>query len=302
MSTNNSGKLLKPMRVSGLSVCGFSLLVALALPAQANPAFTEWSTPLSTVGGGCPIESRNGNELFTASRSAGTLDIWVYRRSGRNDEFGDRTIIGPPVSLGDADDFCPTPLPGNWLLFVSTRIEVGACGGADMYIARTNPAKGPGSAENLGCGPDGPNTAGREMSPSLVTTADGIYLYFSSNVGGDHDIYRSEMAPNGSFGPGSPVASLNTGSNDQQPNVSRDGLTIVFASNRDGGPFDIYMSTRDSLDADWSTPRNLSDELLFPTASLSETRPSLSWDLKRLYYGSAGIIYRSTRQPAPRSD
>ena len=31
-------------------------------------------------------------------------------------------------------------------------------------------------------------------------------------------------------------------------------------------------------------------ELGFPTAGTDETRPSLLWDLKRLYYGSAGIV------------
>jgi Tol biopolymer transport system component len=281
-----------------------SLLAGLGSSAQAGPAFTEWSTPVATVGGGCPIETRDGNELFTASGSAGTLDIWAYNRTGRNAGFGNRRLIGPPVSLDNADDFCPTPLPGNWLMFVSDRGGDGVCGNTDIYIARydTNPAQGPGTATNLGCAPGGPNTDGREMSPSLVTTGDGTFLYYSTNVGGDHDLYRSEMAPDGSFGPGSPVSALNTGFNDQQPNVSRDGLTIVFASDRDSGVFDVFMATRDSTDAAWSAPRNLSVELTFPTAGASETRPSLSWDLTRLYYGSAGIVYVSERQPAPKSD
>ena len=42
------------------------------------------------------------------------------------------------------------------------------------------------------------------------------------------------------------MAGLNTaGFNDQMPNVSRDGLEIVFASDRTGGAglFDIYVST-----------------------------------------------------------
>lgn len=280
------------------------LLLAYTASAEAGPEFTEWSTPLATVGGGCPIESRDGNSLYTASSSDGTLDIWVYQRAGRHGEFGDRTRLGEPVSLDDAADFCPTPLSGNWLMFVSTRTGPQACGGADIYLARYRPTPDQswGDAENLGCAPDGPNTDGTEFSPSLVTTAEGTFLYFSSNVDGDQDLYRSEMAPDGSFGPGIPVASLNTDVEDQQPNVSRDGLTIVFASNRDSGVFDIFMSTRESLKDDWSTPRNLSVELLFPTAGSSETRPSLSWDLKRLYYGSAGIVYVSERKPTGQPD
>lgn len=274
-------------------------LVIWAAGAYAGPEFTEWGPPEATVGGGCPIESRDGNQLYTASASAGTLDIWVYQRDGRTGSFGDRTRLGAPVSLDDANDFCPTPLAGNWLMFVSTRGGPQACGGADIYLARYRPTppKSWGDARHLGCAPDGPNTDGVELSPSLITTAGGTFLYFSSDSGGNQDIYRSEMGPDGSFGPGEPVSSLNTGHDDRQPNLSRDGLTIVFASDRDSGVFDVFMSTRESIADDWSAPRNLSVELSFPTAGTSETRPSLSWDLKRLYYGSAGIVYTSERQP-----
>ena len=273
--------------------------IALAGTVQAAPKFSEWSEPQPTVGGGCPIESRNGNILYTASGSAGTLDIWTYRRDGRKGDFSDRTRLEAPVSLDDADDFCPTPVAGNWLFFVSDRAEDGACGGADIHLTkyRPYPARSYGEARNLGCAPDGPNTSGTELSPALLNTEDGTYLYYSSNVGGNQDIYRSEMAPDGSFSAGTPVPGLNTGMDDRQPNLSRDGLTIVFASDRDSGVFDIFMSTRDSLDAPWSTPRNLSVELGFPTAGMSETRPSLSWDRKRLYYGSGGTVYVSERKP-----
>jgi hypothetical protein len=275
------------------------LLLAFSLPVPAGPEFSEWGTPQATVGGGCPIESRDGNQLYTASGSAGTLDIWTYRRDGRNGEFTDRTRLEAPVSLDDTDDFCPTPLAGFWLMFVSDRPGKIACGGSDMYVTqyRPAPAKSFGSATNLGCAPDGPNTAGVELSPALVNTAAGTFLYYSSNVGGDQDIYRSEMMPEGGFSAGQPVAGLNTVGDDRQPNLGRDGLTIVFASDRDLGGFDIFMSTRESLDAPWSTPRNLSVELGFPTAPLGETRPSLSWDLKRLYYGAGGIVYVSERNP-----
>lgn len=278
------------------------LLVASSV--QAGPGFSEWGPPVATVGGGCPMESRDGNELYTASGSAGTLDIWVYQRDGRNGSFGNRTRLGEPVSLDDADDFCPTPLTGNWLMFVSTRSGPEACGGTDIYLARYRPTppRSWGPALPLGCAPEGPNTAGTEFSPSLVNTSEGTVLYYSSDVDGDQDIYRSEMAPDGSFGPGTPVAALNTDFEDLQPNVSRDGLTVVFASNRDSGVADIFMATRESLEDEWSAPRNLSVELQFPTAGTAETRPSLSWDLKRLYYGSSGLVYVSERQHAEGSD
>lgn len=279
-------------------------MAAWAFSAQAGPDFTEWGPPIATVGGGCPIESRDGNRLYTASASAGTLDIWVYQRDGRVGSFGNRTRLGEPVSLDDAEDFCPTPLTGNWLMFVSDRSGPDTCGKSDIYLARYRPTppRSFGDARHLACAPGGPNTAGTEFSPALVTTAEGTHLYYSSDSDGDQDIYRSEMMPDGSFGPGVPVTSLNTSKDDRQPNLSRDGLTIVFASDRDSGVFDVFMSTRESLEDEWSAPRNLSVELSFPTAGSSETRPSVSWDLKRLYYGSGGIVYVSEREPTGQAD
>lgn len=275
------------------------LCQGLAPLATAAPPFSEWSQPVALVGGGCPIETRDGNRLYTASGSAGTLDIWAYRRDGRNGEFGERTRLGPPVSLDDADDFCPTPLAGNWLMFVSDRATDASCGGVDIYLARYRayPLKSWSNATNLGCAPDGPNTAGVELSPALVSTPEGTFLYFSSNVNGDQDIYRSTMAPDGSFSEGVPEVGLNTGADDRQPNLSRDGLTIVFASTRDMGGFDVFMATRNSVGDAWSEPRNLSVALEFATQPLDETRPSLSWDRKRLYFGAAGTVYVSERTP-----
>lgn len=280
------------IRTQWFAAVGLTALAALSAPASA-----DWSntTPVVGVAGGCPIEARHGNALYTASGRGGTLDIWVYERQGRNGAFGAPILLGDPVSLPDAGDFCPTPLPGYWLLFVSDR--PGGCGGADMYIARyrPSPAKSWGEAQNLGCEPNGPNSAGVELSPSLVTNQEGTFLYYSTNTGGTQDIYRSEMAPDGSFGPGELVDGLNTDFHDQQPNVSGDGLEIVFSSNRDGAGQDVFSATRSSVDAPWSNVRNLSVELDLPTVDGNETRASMSWDRKRLYYGSGGTIFESVR-------
>ena len=267
----------------------------------------EWSTPqpVENVAGGCPIESRNGLTLFTAGGFDGTLDIWTYERTGKKSPFGPREKVGPPVSLDDANDFCPTPLVGGWLLFVSNRGDDDACGGVDMYITRYRPGSGAdwSEARNLGCAPDGPNTAGTELSPALFSTPEGVFLYYSTNGDGtDQDIYRSKMGWNGQFGPGEPVDELNTAFNDQQPNVGRGGREIVFSSDRAGAGQDVFSASRDDTDGAWSAPRNLSVELDFPTGNGSETRASLSWDLKRLYYGSAGTIYVAERKPGTDND
>ena len=281
------------------------LLGGAATTAHAGPKFSGWSDSTATgLGGGCPIESRNGNKLFVAGGFDGSLDIFYYQRKGRAGTFGDRIKVDDPVSKPAADgvevrDFCPTPLPGNTLYFVSDR--AGGCGGSDIYVSYYNPGKDEWSEpRNLGCAPAGPNTAGWELSPSIVDTEAGTLLYFStgSAIGLAQDIYESRMRVDGSYEPGMPVVELNTPGdvNDRQPNVGRNGLEIVFASNRDGGG-DIWSATRSSVFEAWSAPVNLSDTVPFTaTRDAGESRPSLSWDGKRLYYGSGGV-YVSERSP-----
>jgi len=282
-------------------VSASSALLIVSTFVSANPGFGEWgnSGAVPGVAGGCPIESRSGNQLFTAGGFDGTLDIWVYSRTGRVNDFGPRVKVGPPASLENANDFCPTPLPGGWLLFVSNRPGGCGTGDADLYLTRyslDDSVPTPEQATNLGCFPDGPNTSATELSPSLVVTPEGTYLYYSSNAAGTQDIYRSRMAMDGSFGPGELVDGVNTAFHDQQPNVSSDGLEMVFSSNRDGTQ-DVFSASRDSLDEPWTNVRNLTVELGLPTVDGNETRASMSWDRKRLYYGSAGTIFVSSRQP-----
>jgi hypothetical protein len=71
------------------------------------------------------------------------------------------------------------------------------------------------------------------------------------------------------FGPwGLPVnlgPVVNSPYNDQHPALSKDGLSLIFASDRPEGfgvpgaqnGFDLWVSQRDSLDSDWQAPQNL---------------------------------------------
>lgn len=79
-------------------------------------------------------------------------------------------------------------------------------------------------------------------------------LYFSSNRGGSHDIYRS-----GGFAAPIAVAEINTSFDEFRPNVRKDGREIAFDSNRPGGlgATDISAAVRSSVDESWSAPENL---------------------------------------------
>ncbi len=285
--------------------------VAVVVSGGAHAkVYDEWQTaaPVVPVNSpqteGCPIESPDGLHLFIMSTrgAGGDQDMWVASRTALGAPWGTPVELPAPIN-SDANDFCPTPLRGKGLLFVSTRggtdaYGTEACGEGDIYFSRFSPAKRTWKApRNLGCVEDGgPNGPGTEFGPSLVKTEAGTQLYFSSGGAlgtGTQDIYVSRRKEDGSFGPRQAVAALNSNRDDVMPNVRKDGLEVVLASTRDGSAgFDIWSSTRASVGDPWSPPVNLGPAINGPGA---ETRPSLSWDGRRLYFGSSGEIFVSQR-------
>lgn len=299
-----------------LAIVGVAALVASVAGTAHAARFSAWGPPqkLDEIAGnspelntpyldGCPIQSPDGLSFYLASnrpRFVGDtrtdLDIWVAHRDSRGAPWGAPVNLGAPVN-STADDFCPTPVRGRGLFLVSRRAIPGSCGGSDIYFARRNPVHGWREPVHFACAAaGGPNSAADEMSPSYLETENGALLYFSSGP----DIYLSQRLPEGGFGPASAVTELNSAAADLRPNVRKDGLEIVFDSNRPGtlGSFDLYSATRASVDDPWSAPVNLGQ--VVNTAN-NETRPSLSWDAKTLYFGRAPgpegstDIYVSTR-------
>jgi hypothetical protein len=299
-----------------LAVGIVAILVAPAA-AGAGPHFTAWSAAqkIDEIGGnsselnttsldGCPIQSPDGLSLFMATNrpgGLGGLDIWVARRATTSSGFGAPENIGAPINSA-ADDFCPTPVRGEGLFFVSRRVTAESCGMGDIYFSRFNPVSGWSEPTHFACAPAGPNSSLDEQGPSYVEAGDQPLLYFSSGsatVPGD--IYVSGRLADGSFGPAAAVPGLNDPlANDIQPNVRKDGREVVFSSNRAGtaGGQDIWAAKRWSISAPWSTPANVGGGV---NTAAGETRPSLSWNARQLLFGRApgpegmSDIYLSTR-------
>jgi hypothetical protein len=294
------------------------LVLSVAGTASAAPALSDWSTAqkvdeiaansseLNTRAlDGCPILSPDGKSLFMASNRPGGhggLDIWVARRESVDAPFGAPENLPAPIN-STADDFCPTPLRGGRLLFVSRRTTAESCGMGDIYTTRLNPVHGWREPSHLTCAPAGPNSTLDEQGPSYVEIDGGAQLYFSrSSPVVPGDIYVSPSADGEGFGPAAPVSELNSAGNDIQPNVRKDGREIVFSSNHPypgaQGAQDIYVASRASVDGPWSAPANIGPAVNKPE---SETRPSLSWDARTLLFGRApgpegmSDIYLSTR-------
>jgi Tol biopolymer transport system component len=317
----------------------FALAAALAalVSSQASAAqYGVWHDPVPAPGvntaaaEGCPIEAPDGSQLYFMSTRAtdskgdptnqGGLDNWRATWNAARQTWGGVENLGPKTN-SPAADYCPLPMPGKRLMFVSSRNNSENCSGCvevapppagspphgDIFLTRENPSRGWATPVHLGSyadpGEPGPNTKGSEYSPSVVETAEGTFLYFSSNGYPDsksHDIYVSRQRADGSFGPGVRVEELSSNAADVMPNVRRDGLEIVFSSNRDGATGfdqDIYYATR----ANTASPWTLRGRVPNVNTGGSETRATLSADGTRLYFGrkvddtDKGDIYVSKR-------
>jgi len=217
----------------------------------------------------------------------GGLDIWVATRASSDEPWGQPADLPEPINSA-SDDFCPTPIQGDGLFFVSRRVAEGVtCGLGDIYFARREATGNWSRPRHLACAPAGPNSALDEQGPSYVQQR----LYFSrSSTVVLGDLYVSRRIDRMRFGAARPITELNeAGANDIQPNVRKDGREIVFSSSRAGGEGgqDIWSATRASIDDPWSDVMNLGPNV---NTGLGESRPSLSGDAQQLLFGRAGAV------------
>jgi hypothetical protein len=237
---------------------------------------------------GCPIQSPDGLRLYLASTRPGGhggLDIWMASRSSEHDSWGAPVDLPEPINSA-SDDFCPTPVKKKGLYFVSRRVIAGVtCGLGDIYYSRRDRDGGWSDPHHFACAPEGPNSALDEQGPSYV---QGRLYFSSSSAAVPGDLFVSRKTGHLSFGPATPISELNDAvANDIQPNVRKDGLEVVFSSNRSGGMGgqDIWSATRASVDAPWSAAVNVGSTV---NTAFGESRPSLSRDAQQLLFGRAG--------------
>jgi len=161
----------------------------------------------------------------------------------------------------------------------------------------------PGDA-GLGFGTPQPVTGLRSDSdevqdPSL--TFEGNEIYFTSPTGGLNDIWVSRRTlATDPWGPSTLVAELSSPQNDEDPEVTVDGLIMYFASDRGGDGRRVYVSRRRTRDTPWETPMRVDT---FGASALDEA-PAL--DRGQLYLafasqrGTASVphLFAATRPDA----
>jgi len=286
-----------------------SIAILLAFTSFVSAQhFGDWGAPVNAesipgtsselntaANDGYPVLSPDGLSLYQVSDrpgGSGALDIWVSQRAGKDDPWGAPENLGLPINTS-SNDWGPAPVPGHGLFFVSSG-RADTCGLDDIYFTRFKNGAWE-EPQNVGCQI---NSAVFDFGPSYFEDESGNgVLYFSSNRAGTQDIYSSV-----DFGAAQLVPELNTAFNDVRPYVRKDGLEIVFDSNRPGGfgLLDIYTASRATTADPWSTPTNLGPLI---NSAANDARPTLSRDGFTLMFGSnrgggdgQSDIYVTTRE------
>jgi Periplasmic component of the Tol biopolymer transport system len=282
--------------------------VLLSASPMLGQRFSDWSEPVnlgekvnSPAGDFFPVISKDGLSLyFTSSRAHGEpsridWDIYVCTRGSVSEPWGTAQALGPNINTA-FDEGAPAFSPdGHWMFFSSTRD--GGEGGNDIYVSRRHDKRddfGWEPAVNIGTGV---NTDFNEASPAIVEdkATGAMLLYFDSNRPGGpgpqtddaahngNDIYVSARGMDRTFGPPVAVEELNTGFQERQPAIRRDGLEIFFASNRTGGLglLDLWVSTRETTSDPWNEPVNLGSAV---NTALNDAGPALSFDATTLFF------------------
>jgi len=194
-----------------------------------------------------PAFSRDGHLMFFASnRTGGTfsgINIWVSRRENTHDDFAWQPAedLGPGVNSAGQEEG-------------PSYFENDETGVPQLYFSGgTNRPDGPGIfvSDQQADGSFGPAVKILELSglgntqrPSI--RHDGLEIFLTNSldiwVATRETVFDAWSAP---MRLGSP---LNSELVDVQSYIASDRETLFFASNRaEGGPTDIYMSTRTKL-------------------------------------------------------
>jgi Tol biopolymer transport system component len=135
----------------------------------------------------------------------------------------------------------------------------------------------------------GVNSTADESDPSL--TADRLTIVFSSDRAGglgSDDIYLGTRASTTAAFTVAPITAINSSSRDASPEISADGNTLYFTSNR-GSSYDVYVSTRSG--GVWSAPQAVAEL----NTSSTEGDVAISPDGLTLLVERTEDIYIATR-------
>jgi Tol biopolymer transport system component len=246
-----------------ISKDGLSLYFGSNRPGSLSPApdlwvshrqsrRAAWEPPVhlglvvnSPAADAAPNLSSDGHYLYFSSSREGSMgqqDVWVSYRADVHDDFAWEAPVnlGPTVNSEAFD--AGAAILGRELYFTSNR-ETGDA--LDVYrsVRRGKTFLPAELVPEL-------SSEGNDLRPTLRSDGKEIFLSTdrAGSVAGSQDIWSATRQGRGHGWSmpenlGSPV---NTEATEQQPSVSDDGRTLLFASDRPGtmGDLDLWMTTR----------------------------------------------------------
>ena len=209
------------------------------VPVNLGPTVNSPSTDES------PSISSDGLSLYFSSTRGGGFgfhDLWITTRETKDDPWRTPVNLGAPVNSTYAE-WCPNiSVDGLSLYFCDyLKPRPGGHGGWDIYVSTRETISDPwGVPVNLG---SLVNSPGIDASPNI--SADGLLLFLNSegpdSLGADLYVARrptigDDWGPSVNLGP-----TINKNGFDLWPNISADGSTLYFASERPGGSGSIDL-------------------------------------------------------------
>ena len=233
-----------------------------------------------------PNISVDGLTLYFQSRRSGSYgpyDLWVTTRSTTNDQWSEPVNLGPTVNSSAANGG-PSISADELSLYFHSGGQRGGSGGADLWITTRPTTNDPwGEPVNLG---STVNSTASDVCPRISN--DGLSLFFESDRPGGYggrDLWVTTRAtlsdtwdPPVNLGP-----NVNTSDGEVGLDVSDDGLTLIFSSNRPGGSsdYDLWVTTRSSVSDPWGPAVNLGQGI---NTIYGESGPNISADGLTLYF------------------
>ena len=223
---------------------------------------------------------------LTVTLSAAVILTFVFFIQVKADfVVGTPENLGPPVSTAGADAGAIVSVDGLTLYFFDDNWDI-------KTSHRTTTEEPWGPPVLL---PPPINSPAHETSPSL--SWDGLSLYFSDGVfhsigpragsEGGGDLWVTDRPSDDSpwRDPQNLGPVVNSTYFEGGPSISRDGLSLFFGSDRPGGSgsFDVWVTTRPNLNAEWGAPVNLGSQINGPAI---DVLPSISADGLVLFFES----------------
>jgi len=209
--------------------------------------------------------------------SPGRGDVWMSRRTSLTDPWD------PPwnvTELNTSSDESAPEVSGDGLTIYVASDRPSAIGGRDIYVStRSSRAFVWGTPERVA---ELSSSAGDEAA---VVSADGLTVYFGSDRLGSSDLFVAVRASAGAaWGAPTVMTGLSTADGETAPFISRDGLHLLFQSDRPGG-----AGGKDIWIASITVPM---EAFVDPTpvvevnSPVTDSDPWLSDDRRTLYFSS----------------